>query len=161
MVLGGIEVGAGIGHENEIGGKNGDVNGYGGRIGAGRRTNVEANEGTPDDSGDGGGNGAGTGTGTRADSCRGTQDEKGDRSGDGNESSSGDLNLDKDGNGDGNEGGIREDGGEANGRKKSHKLPLRTRHHLCRQEVALAGIRQFHLRGPMSVHVDQTQGVTG
>ena len=115
-------------------------------------------------------NGAGTGTGTRLESCQGTQDEKGDGSGDGNESSGGDLNWDKDGNGDGdgNEDGIREDGGEANEGKKSHKLcrrgqpfSLRTRHHLCRQGVALAGTRQLHSQGPMSVHVDRTRGVTG
>ena len=161
VVQGRIKVGAGIGHENEIGGENGDVNGYGGRTGAGTRTNVEANKVTPDESGDGGGNGAGTGTETRVESCRGTQDEKADRSGDRNESNSGDLNWDKDGNGDGNEDGIREDGGEANERKKSHKLSLRTRHHLCRQEVALAGTRQLHLQGPVSVQVDRTQGVTG
>ena len=58
-----IEIGGGIGHGNGVEGENGDVKGDGGRTGAGTRTKVEANEGTPNGSGDESRNGAGTGTG--------------------------------------------------------------------------------------------------
>ena len=41
-------------------------------------------------------------------------------------------------------------------------LPFRTRHHLCRQGVALAGTRQPHSQGPASVQAHRTGGgVTG
>ena len=118
------------------------------------------------ESSSGDGNRAGTGTGVES---RGrTQDGNGDGSGDGNESSSGDGNEDEDGNGDRNEDGIGECGGEAKKRKKPHKnyrrdwtLSFRTRHHLCRQRVALADIRQLRSQDPMSVHVHRTKGVTG
>ena len=53
-------------------------------------------------------------------------------------------------NGDGNEKGIREGGGEPNKRMKPHKTcrrdqsySFRTRHHLCRSGVALAGTRKL------------------
>ena len=96
------------------------------------------------------------------------QDGNGDGSGDGNESSSRDGNGDEDGNGGGNEDGIGEGGGEATKRNKPHKncrrdqaLSFRTRHHLCRQEVALAGTRQLRSQGPVPVHAHRTEGVTG
>ena len=40
-------------------------------------------------------------------------------------------------------------------------LSFRTRHHLCRQGVALASIRQLRSQGPGSVHAHHTEGVTG
>ena len=40
-------------------------------------------------------------------------------------------------------------------------LAFRTRHHLCRQGVALASTRQLRSQGPVSVHVHRTEGVTG
>ena len=40
-------------------------------------------------------------------------------------------------------------------------LPFRTRHHLCRQGVALASTRQFRSQGPASVQAHRTGGVTG
>ena len=73
-----------------------------------------------------------------------------------------------DGNGDGNEDGIVENGGGAKKRKKPHKncrrdqaLLFRTRHHLCRQGVALAGTWKLRLQCPMHVHAHHTKGVTG
>ena len=39
-------------------------------------------------------------------------------------------------------------------------LSFRTRHHLCRQGVALASTRQPHLQGPASVQAHRTEGVT-
>ena len=99
------------------------------------------------------------GTGTGVETSGRTQDGDGDGSGDGNDSSNGD------GNGDGNEDGIGEGGGGAKKRKKPHKncrryqaLSFRTRHHLCRQGVALAGTWQLRLQGPVPVHADHTQG---
>ena len=38
---------------------------------------------------------------------------------------------------------------------------FRTRHHLCRQGVALASTRPPHSQGPASVQVHRTGGVTG
>ena len=40
-------------------------------------------------------------------------------------------------------------------------LPFRTRHHLCRQGVALASTRQPPSQGPASVQAHGTGGVTG
>ena len=40
-------------------------------------------------------------------------------------------------------------------------LSFRTRHHLCRQGVALAGTRRPHSQGPASVQAHRTGGVTG
>ena len=40
-------------------------------------------------------------------------------------------------------------------------LSFRTRHHICRQEVALASTRQPHSQGPASVQAHCTVGVTG
>ena len=40
-------------------------------------------------------------------------------------------------------------------------LSFRTRHHLCRQGVALASTRQLRSHGPVSVRVHSTEGVTG
>ena len=40
-------------------------------------------------------------------------------------------------------------------------LSSRTRHHLCRQGVALASTRQPHSQGPASVQAHRTGGVTG
>ena len=37
---------------------------------------------------------------------------------------------------------------------------FRTRHHLCRQGVALAGTFQLPWQDPVSVHADRTEGVT-
>ena len=80
-------------------------------------------------------------------------------SGDGNESCSGDGNGDEDGDGDGNEDGIGEGRGEAKKRKKPHKngrrnqaLLFRTRHHLCRQGIALTSTRRLRAQDLMSVH---------
>ena len=42
-----------------------------------------------------------------------------------------------------------------------HALSFRTRHHLRRQGVALAGTRQLRLQGPLSVHAYPTKGKTG
>ena len=61
---GGIEVDAGIGHGNGFRGENEEVTGDEGRTGAGTRTKVEENEGTPDESRDASGNEVGTGTRT-------------------------------------------------------------------------------------------------
>ena len=41
---------------------------------------------------------------------------------------------------------------------KRHKH--RTRHHFCRQGVALASTRQLHLQGPVFGHEHRTGGVT-
>ena len=38
---------------------------------------------------------------------------------------------------------------------------FRTRHHLCRQGVALAGTRQLRSQCPVSVQAHRTEGVTG
>ena len=72
-----------------------------------------------------------------------------------------------DGNGNGNEDGIWEGGGGAKKCKKSHKncrrdqtRSFRTRHHLCRQEVALEGTRQLRPQGPVPGYVHRTEGVT-
>ena len=69
---------------------------------------------------------------------------------------------------DGNEDGISKDGEEVNGRKKPYTTCRRdqpfsfgTRHHLCRQGVALASTRQLRLQGPVSVNAHRTEGVTG
>ena len=40
-------------------------------------------------------------------------------------------------------------------------LSFRTRHHLCRQGMALASTRQPHSQGPASVQAHRTGGVTG
>ena len=40
-------------------------------------------------------------------------------------------------------------------------LSFRTRHHLCRQGVALASTRQPHSQGPASIQAHRTGGVTG
>ena len=40
-------------------------------------------------------------------------------------------------------------------------LSFRTRHHLCRQGVALASTRRPHSQGPVSVQAHRTEGVTG
>ena len=40
-------------------------------------------------------------------------------------------------------------------------LSFRTRHHLCRQEVALASTRQLRSQGPVSAQAHRTKGVTG
>ena len=40
-------------------------------------------------------------------------------------------------------------------------LSFRTRHHLCRQGVALASTRQLRSQGPASVRAHRTEGVTG
>ena len=130
---------------------NGD--GDGDRAGTGTGTEVEANEGAQDENGNRSGYGAGTGTRVETRGCIQVGNEDG--RGDGNESSSGDENGDEDGNGDGNEDGIGEGGEEAKKRKKPLKhclrdqtLSLRTRHHLCRQRVTLAGARPFCSKGP-------------
>ena len=40
-------------------------------------------------------------------------------------------------------------------------LSFRTRHHLCRQGVALASTRRLHSQGPASVQAHRTGGITG
>ena len=40
-------------------------------------------------------------------------------------------------------------------------LSFRTRHHLCKQGVALASTRRPHSQGPASVQAHRTGGVTG
>ena len=69
------------------------------------------------------------------------------RGGNGDEDEGGDGSS-EDGNGDGDENGIGVGGGEAKMRKKMHNncrrdqaFSFRTRHHLCKQGVALAGTR--------------------
>ena len=69
---------------------------------------------------------------------------------------------------DGNEDGISKDGGEVNERKRPYTtcrrdqpFSFRTRHHLCRQGVALASTRQLRSQGPVSVNAHRTEGVTG
>ena len=42
----------------------------------------------------------------------------------------------------------------------THTHTLRTRHHLCRQGVALASTRQLRLQGPVSAQAHHTEGVT-
>ena len=112
------------------------------------------------------GTGAGAGPGFEAHGR--TQDGNEVGSGDGNQSSSGDGNGDEDGNGDGNGDGIGDGGGEAKKRKKTHKnrrhdqaLLFRTRRHLFRQGVALAGTRLLPSQGLVPVHTHRTEGVTG
>ena len=39
-------------------------------------------------------------------------------------------------------------------------LSFRTRHHLCRQGVALASSRQLRSQGPVSIHAHRTEGIT-
>ena len=145
-------VGGGNGDGNGVGGGNGDVNGHGDGDGAGAGTGtwVEVNEGAQDGNGDGSGDGAGAGAGTGT----GTGVETRRRI--------------PDGNGDGNEDEMGEGGGEAKKRKKPPKncrhhqaLIFRTRHHLCRQGVALAGTRQLRSQGLVLVHAHRTEGVTG
>ena len=130
------------------------------------------NEGAKYGNGDGSKNRAGTGTGTATGTgveTRGrSQDGNGDGSGDRNESSFGDENGDEDRNGDGSEGGIGEGGGEVKKRKKPYKncrrnqvLLFRTRYHLGRQRVVLAGTRQLRSQGLVPVHAHRTEGVTG
>ena len=58
--------------------------------------------------------------------------------------------------------------GEAKKRKKPHKscrcdqaLLFRMRHHLCRQEVSLAGTRQLRSQGLVPVHAHRTEEITG
>ena len=73
-----------------------------------------------------------------------------------------------DGNGDGNEDGIRAAGGEANQHKNPHmscrrnqSFSFRTHHHLCRQGMALAGTRKLRSQGTGPIHAHRTEGVTG
>ena len=40
-------------------------------------------------------------------------------------------------------------------------LSFCTRHHLCRQGVALADTRQFRPQGQISIHAHRTEGITG
>ena len=140
-VGGGSGVGGRIRDGNGVGGRDGDVIGDRDGDGAGTKKGVEVNEGT--------------------------QEENGDGSGYGNESSSEDENGDEDGNEDENEDGTRKGGEEVKKRKKPHKsrrrdaLLFRTRHHLCRQGVALAGTQQLLSRGPVSVLAHRSEGVTG
>ena len=63
-------------------------------------------------------------------------------------------------------GRIGEGGREAKKRKKPHNscrrdqaLSFCTRHHLCRQGVALAGIRQLRSQGPVSAHAHRNEGI--
>ena len=127
-VGGGIGVGAGNGDGNRIGGGNGNMNrdGDGEGVGTGIATGVEANERAKYGNGDGSGDGAETGTGTGVET----------------------RGLSQDRNGKGNKDVIREGGEEAKRRKKPYEncrrdqeLLFRTRHHLGRQGVALAGTR--------------------
>ena len=69
---------------------------------------------------------------------------------------------------DGNEEGISKDRGEVNERKKPfttcrrvQPFSFRTRHHLCKQGVALASTRQLRSQDPVSVNAHRTEGVTG
>ena len=84
------------------------------------------------------------------------------------ESSFGNGNEDEYGNGDGNEDGIGEGRGGVRKRKKPYKncrrdqaLLFRTRHHLYRQRVALAGTRQLRSQGLVPIHAHRSEGVTG
>ena len=158
---GGIGVGGGIGDGNRVRGGNGDVNGGGDGAGEGMGTasEVEVNEGAQD------GNGTGTGVETRGQPQDGNEDESGDQ----NESSFGDENGDEGENGGRNEGGIEEGAREMKKHKKPRRnngrrdqvLLFRTRHHLGRQGVALAGTRHPRSQGLMPVHAHRTERVTG
>ena len=64
----------------------------------------------------------------------------------------------------------RDRGGRRNAkkRKRAHKscrhdqaLSFRTRHHLCKQVVVLASTRQLRSHGPVSLHAQCTDGLTG
>ena len=44
--------------------------------------------------------------------------------------------------------------------RRDKALLFRTRHHLCRQTVALAGTRQLRSRGQGPVHTHRTEGVS-
>ena len=166
--VGEIGVEGGNGDGNRVGGENGDVDGVGGGSGAGTGTGLEVNEGAKYGNGDGSRDGAEMGTGMGVETRGRSRDGNGYGSGDRNESSFGDENGDEDGNGDENNGGIEEGGGEVKKRKKPHKnyrrdqaLLFRTRHHLSRQGVALAGTRQLRSQGLVPVYAHRTEGVTG
>ena len=45
--------------------------------------------------------------------------------------------------------------------RRDQALSFHTSRHLCRQGGALAGTRQLHSQGPMSVHAHRTKRVTG
>ena len=166
-------VGGGNGEGNGVEVGKGDVNidGDGDGDGAGTRIGVEVNEGTNDRNEKRSGDSAGPGTMTGVETRGRKQDGNGDESGDRKESSCGDGNGDEDGNGDGNEDGNENGIGQGVGKAKKHKKRLksfrrdaclfRTRHHLCRQRVALAVTRQLRSQGPVSVHAHRTEGVTG
>ena len=44
--------------------------------------------------------------------------------------------------------------------RRDQALSFRTRHHLRKQSVALAGARQLHPQGTVPVHAHRTEGVT-
>ena len=44
--------------------------------------------------------------------------------------------------------------------RRDQALSFRTRHHLRKQSVALAGARQLHPQGMVPVHAHRTEGVT-
>ena len=126
----------GAGASIGVGGGNGDGHGVGNGVGNG------------DMNGDGDGDGAGTRSITGVEGNEGTQNGNGDGSGDGNESSRGNGNW------------IAECRRGKSGRR-DQALSFRTRHHLCRQGVALASTRQLRSQGPMSVYVHRTEGSGG
>ena len=144
---------------------------------AGTGTGVEASKRTQDGNGDGSGDGAGTGMGVET--RRQTQGGNGDGSGDGNKSSSGKGNGNENGDGDGIGDGIGDGNGnenrEGNGgggeiwysphrersRGEDQALPFRTRHHLCRQEVASAGSQQLLAQDPAPARRCGIEGRTG
>ena len=95
------------------------------------------------------------------------QDGNRNGSGDLNDINFGDENAEEDVNCDGNGDGTREGGGEVKKRNKPHKncrrdqaLLFRTRHHLGRQGVVVAGTRQLRSQGLVPVHAHRTEGVT-
>ena len=92
-----------------------------------------------------------------------------DRSGDGNKGSHGDRN--EDGIGDGKRevnGEGRRGGGEflypehqEISKVEDQTLPLRTWHHLCRYDMALAGSKQLRAQDPAPTRRSGTEGRTG
>ena len=109
-----------------------------------------------------------TGMGTGVEAEERMQDVNGDESGDGagmgtEAETRAVVEMNEDGIGI----GVGEGGGEGKKREKPHNscgrdqaLSFRTRHHICRQGVAITGIRQLRSQGLVPVHVHRTEGVT-
>ena len=159
--------GGGIGDGGGTWNGNGDVNGDGDGDGLETETGLGASERRQDENGNGSGDGTRAGTGTGVETRGRTQYGNGDQSGDGNASSSGD--------GDGIEDGKGNENGEGRGaggelwylphqkisKIEGQALPFRTRHYLCRQELAPAGSQQLQGQDPGPARRCGTEGRTG